>query len=333
MLSPGSSCSIRPMTNAPDVSVVIPARNEAGVLSRTLPANIEALRRSQIAYQVLLGDHASTDGTRLVAAQHGATVIDASSAPSVAAVRNLTATHAEGDILVFIDADVTFGHEWIANIRSTVHDTRIDPTRITGSTVTAPAPASWLDRLWSVSTYTPRRYINSGHLIIARSAFESLRGFSPSLRTSEDYEFCLRACQHGYTIAPNPRLTAYHHGAPSSLRAFWWQEVWHGYHDATRYPLPAQTRTGKLAALLFSFDILYLAVAVFLPLSWHFLLPTLAHTLPALALAYHRLRRLNPRILPLALLYIVYLGAREFSIPYAWFFSPPGFHRDRSRLP
>ncbi len=101
--APGALDPVRP---AGEVSVIIPARNEAG----NLPHLLSSLEGQQPApSQVIVVDDGSTDATSEVARRFGATVVESSPLPegwtgkSWACMQG--ADVASGDTLVFLDAD------------------------------------------------------------------------------------------------------------------------------------------------------------------------------------------------------------------------------------
>lgn len=93
----------------PEVSVIIPARNEA----HNLPRLLNSVQRQVIRpREILVIDDASTDGTATVAERHGARVITAGPLPpgwrgkSWACYQG--ARVAQGECLLFVDADTWF---------------------------------------------------------------------------------------------------------------------------------------------------------------------------------------------------------------------------------
>ena len=83
------------------VSVVLPAKNEAEGLRRTLPALRECLPEAE----VIVVDDGSTDDTGAVATAFGATVLRSPYSMGNGAAIKRGARAAAGDVIVFMDAD------------------------------------------------------------------------------------------------------------------------------------------------------------------------------------------------------------------------------------
>lgn len=83
------------------VSVILPAKNEAAGLRRTLPALVALLPEAEL----IVVDDGSTDATAEVAAEHGARVLSAPYPMGNGAAVKRGARAAGGEILVFMDAD------------------------------------------------------------------------------------------------------------------------------------------------------------------------------------------------------------------------------------
>jgi GT2 family glycosyltransferase len=105
----------------PEVSVIVPARNEA----TRLPRLLEALSAAPGPVEVLVVDDGSTDGTAAVARAAGATVLSVEPPPGWSGKAHACwagAEAARGDVLVFVDADVEVHPNAFRRIRAAFRD-------------------------------------------------------------------------------------------------------------------------------------------------------------------------------------------------------------------
>ena len=86
------------------ITFIIPAHNEELLLDRTISALHAAAGAMHQRYEIIVVDDASTDETTSVAAGFGARVISVHHR-QIAAARNAGAAQAQGDLLLFVDAD------------------------------------------------------------------------------------------------------------------------------------------------------------------------------------------------------------------------------------
>ena len=86
------------------ISFIVPAYNEELELSSTIAAIHAATSGVAQAYEIIVVDDASTDATPEIAAQAGARVLSIHRR-QIAAVRNAGARVAQGEYLLFVDAD------------------------------------------------------------------------------------------------------------------------------------------------------------------------------------------------------------------------------------
>jgi len=112
---------LRVEESVPDLSVVVPARNEARWLGPTLDA-IEAAARAVTEHgasvEVLVVDNDSEDGTCELVASRGSCVARPVRCEShgAARARNMGAAIARGQILVFVDADTRVREEALVRV-------------------------------------------------------------------------------------------------------------------------------------------------------------------------------------------------------------------------
>ena len=89
------------VTNVQRLSIILPAKNEAAGLQRTLPA----LRQAYPAAEIIVVNDGSTDATAQIASDHGAIVVSNPYSMGNGAAIKRGARAASGQILVFMDAD------------------------------------------------------------------------------------------------------------------------------------------------------------------------------------------------------------------------------------
>lgn len=107
------------------ISLIIPAYNEELYIGATL----ENIKRAasyafgeQTALDLIVVDNASTDATAEIATGFGARVVP-ETVHSIARVRNAGATAAEGEILIFVDADTLVPETFFVRVLETLQDT------------------------------------------------------------------------------------------------------------------------------------------------------------------------------------------------------------------
>ena len=107
------------------LTVIIPAFNEETYLPSTLysiktsASRLRAVSDGEI--DILVVDNNSEDDTAAVARSNGATVVH-EPVQGIARARNAGADHAEGDVLVFVDADVVLPDTLLERIHAAMSD-------------------------------------------------------------------------------------------------------------------------------------------------------------------------------------------------------------------
>ena len=177
----------------PDISLVIPAYNEARFLPRLLTSLAVARDRYRAAggsVDVIVADNLSTDDTVQVAAAGGARVVRVEQR-RIAAARNGGGAAARGRILAFLDADTVRVHpDTFAAVATALADPRV----VGGAT------GCTLER-WSVglaATYgmmIPLVWatrFDTGLVFCRRADFDAVGGYPEELRLAEDVAFLWR---------------------------------------------------------------------------------------------------------------------------------------------
>src|ERR1044071_623601 len=92
----------------PKVSFIMPTLNAAALLDNCL-ASIARQTYPRNRYEIILADAQSTDGTREIAARHGAIIVD-DRGRDMEQGKRLALQHVTGDYVVFVDADNELTH-------------------------------------------------------------------------------------------------------------------------------------------------------------------------------------------------------------------------------
>jgi glycosyltransferase involved in cell wall biosynthesis len=103
------------MPNPPLISVIIPVHNGEKHIAKCLEALIQS---NYPTFEIILVDDCSTDNTLAIAKAKGLSVIGTKTRSGPAVARNLGAMHAQGDILLFLDADIMVRKESLALIEN-----------------------------------------------------------------------------------------------------------------------------------------------------------------------------------------------------------------------
>lgn len=240
-----------------DVSVIIPAYNEELLIASTIQT-IKKWMPASIFYEIILVDHGSTDKTVALALHYGAIIIDGREAKTIAALRNIGASRADGEILLFIDADISLSERWSLNIAHVLEFIKRNPKYICGAHPVSPEGTNVLIRNWfdpKVKEVQPS-YIVASHILIAKKTLEYIGGFSNSQETAEEVELCRRARGYGVEVRAFPDLLVTHMGTPSTLKEFLSSEIWHGRSDWASLSSILSSRAAVSTLVFIAFHVL-----------------------------------------------------------------------------
>jgi len=179
--------------NDPDISLVIPAYNEARYLPRLLTSLVAARDRYAAlgrTVEIIVADNCSTDDTARVAAEGGARVVRVEQR-RIAKARNGGAAAARSQMLAFLDADTVRVHpDTFAAVAAALDD----PTVVGGAT------GCTLER-WSVGLAATFAMMvplvwatrfDTGLVFCRRADFVAVGGYPEELRLAEDVAFLWR---------------------------------------------------------------------------------------------------------------------------------------------
>jgi len=178
-------------------SVIIPAFNEEKYIAKTLTA----LRRQTINdFEIIVKDGGSKDRTVEIANRHADKVISRRDF-SAADARNQGASYANGDILVFVDADTELPSYALERIAELMKNNDV----VGGSCRKVPEGGDVLNRLTyelvNVSTFfSPYLRVGGAHgncMFIRKNAFNEIGGFNPKIKVAEEQELVRSAMKFG----------------------------------------------------------------------------------------------------------------------------------------
>lgn len=178
------------------ISVIIPTYNE----EKYLPILLKCIFKQTLKpVEVIVADNYSKDQTREIAKEFGAKVIDGG-IQSVG--RNNGAKIAKGEILIFIDADISFDEKFLENCLKQFISSNIDLGVCKFSLKSKNFSQIIHNMLTNISMEFRKRtknpLVNGGVIICKKKVFESIGGFDESLKISEDQKFFKVAISKGY---------------------------------------------------------------------------------------------------------------------------------------
>ena len=209
------------------VSIIIPALNEENHIAQCLRA-IKELDFPENRYEIILVDNGSTDRTIEISSRFPVEILQKRGG-TIGALRNYGAKNAKGDIFAFIDADCQIQKKWLVN--AVRHFDNLEIAAV-GSRLNH-LESTWVAKCWSMMNFEKivsgeTRWVPSGNMLVAKKCFNQVDGFDEQLRTSEDYDLCLRLRSKGYKIISDPNISSIHLDPPKTLSEFYKKEKWHG---------------------------------------------------------------------------------------------------------
>lgn len=223
----------------PRLSVVVCSYNGARRIANTLAALTN--QKTTAAWELLVVDDGSTDGTGDIARNMGVTVIDKGGNHGLSAARNAGIEASSGDIVAFTDDDVVPPTDWIENLLRAWGAAGVGVTGI-GGTTTALATDSTARRYVSLNNPlaplekgtgggVARRLLNylrqpavpahrrsvtslvGANMSFTRGALTAVGGFDPVIRFGGDEEDLCRRLRETYgeeTLEVDPEIVVAH---------------------------------------------------------------------------------------------------------------------------
>lgn len=193
----------------PQISIIIPVYNGGQAFIACLQSlELYLPAPNQVEVEVIVVADGCTDGSDHHAEEFGATVLRTPAPGGPARARNLGAKQARGDILFFIDADVTLNTDTVTQVAATFSQYQT-LTAVIGSYDDDPGATNFLSQYKNLFHHYTHQTGNEEASTfwgacgaVRQDAFWAVGGFDESYRkpSIEDIELGYRLRQHGYQI-------------------------------------------------------------------------------------------------------------------------------------
>lgn len=213
----------------PTVSVIIPVYNEKQSIQECL---LSLRKQDYPEIEIIVIDDGSTDGSLQVVEQIGDGTILHQEHQGPAMARNAAAQQARGDILVFVDADMTFDPRYISALVAPIIAGK------TKGTFTKEEYVSNWDHVWARcwnhaqgiadKRRVPIDFPNTSPVFraIQKAEFDRVHGYDP-IGYTDDWTLSRKL---GYQAIPAPGAICYHRN-PDTLREIFQQSRWIGKNE------------------------------------------------------------------------------------------------------
>ncbi|MDC7126658.1 MAG: glycosyltransferase [Spirochaetales bacterium] len=175
------------------ISIIIPTKNE----EELLPTLLQSIKKQDFEdYEVIVADAFSTDRTREIAVEYGAKVVDGGM-PGVG--RNAGARAAQGDFLVFLDADVMLPEGFISSLYKEMQDRYIDVATCPIVPITDIQLDRIIHKLINLTVMANLRVDPKAFgfcIFITRRLFNRIGGFDETIKVAEDNDLVKRASEY-----------------------------------------------------------------------------------------------------------------------------------------
>ena len=268
------------MSHCPAASLIIVNFNGADLLPACIESALATLRPHD---ELLVVDNASTDGSRVVVARYGDAVKLVPVPHNIGFGRacNLGVAAARGDMLIFLNPDVTFPSGWLDTLAQAAWS---DPqiALLCPHTVPPNAPTPAVSGPQTID----QAAVPGCCLATRRDAWLALGGFDEAFFLFwEDTELCWRAWLLGWRVVTAQQCWVYHQKSATTARFGRWdaermRNSLYTYLKLMRWPV-VLAYAARLAAVTLVKSARMPALAPQLARAWMWNIRQLPHTLAA----------------------------------------------------
>lgn len=212
------------------LSVIIPAYN----VESTIVTQLEALAQQKFSapWEIIVADNGSSDRTREIVQEYQKVLphlrlVDASAHPGSGYARNCAAQQAQGDYLVFCDADDEVAPDWLTAMSRALANYDFvcglrDHTKLNADN-TLHGPLSKIEGYGLLQhPYLP--FAAASNLGVKRSIHEAAGGFDEQFLALQDIDYCWRIQEMGHELHEVSDAIVYfrfREGVESNYKRLW----------------------------------------------------------------------------------------------------------------
>jgi glycosyltransferase involved in cell wall biosynthesis len=207
-------------------SFVIPCLNEARHIRQCLQSlQNQTIPRDQ--FEIIVVDNGSSDDSVRISRELADKVCIEPDL-KVGALRNFGARLAQGEILIFIDADCTLPANWLDRLsqQSLSSNQRL----VLGGGCELPPDATWIETHWLLEgpngNALPKDLLGCS-IVIGKSFFNEVGGFNETMSSGEDSELSTRLKNAGGEVHISRDANVIHWGNAKTQKAFVKRQIWH----------------------------------------------------------------------------------------------------------
>lgn len=185
------------------ISIIIPCKNEAGIVESLLDSLVRQTRQAD---EIIVVDSHCTDDTVARVKEYNKKLplrVTAAVQKGPAHARNHGASKATGDMLVFADADLTFPKHFLQNFEKQINEKHFQAGSFTqimqSDKLSIRAGSRLMNGYMYLMQHTPWP-IGFSCMYITRTAFNAVHGFDTNLYLMEDYDLMLKAKRAGCAV-------------------------------------------------------------------------------------------------------------------------------------
>ncbi len=220
------------MNEEPFVSIIIPVKNEAGLL-KTCLESISNLDYPKENIEVIVADGMSKDNSVEIAKHYGAKVV-LNKKQTVSPGRNIAFEHASGEIIAFTDADCIVDKNWIRNSLKYFKNDKVacvggpnltpsdekDFGKAVGFIFNQKIFLAGSTHARELKEITEVKSIPGCNAIYPKNALDKVMPLDESLLTCDDTELNQRLIDKGYKLLYTPDVFVWHYRRPTPKRLF-----------------------------------------------------------------------------------------------------------------